>query len=182
MCSAPHRRRRRSSSTRRRHGSGVRCGEQWGRLERSNSPDEPSAKNRSRHLRTVLASTWNRSATASTVQPHSTTRSTIRRRPAGVSTAFGCCVLAWLTSPPCELCVVEDHKLARGLNSSVDHPSPSRQGQRPCSSQLTALPGWSPTDLALAVRQSLRCLDPSPTLTPTAHLHMSCPIGHESWH
>ena len=42
--------------------------------DRSNRPASPSARNRSRHLRTVLASTWNRSAVASIVQPCSSTQ------------------------------------------------------------------------------------------------------------
>ena len=61
---------------------------------RSNHPSSPSVKNRSLRLRTVLASTWNRSAVASIVQPLVMTQSTMRRRPFGVSTAFGCWVLA----------------------------------------------------------------------------------------
>ena len=44
-------------------------GDRRGRELRSIRPSAPSARNRSRHLRTVLASTWNRSAVASIVQP-----------------------------------------------------------------------------------------------------------------
>ena len=61
------------------------CGDRCGRELRSNSPASPSATNRSRHLRTVLASTWNRSAVASIVQCCSSTQATIRRRPSGVN-------------------------------------------------------------------------------------------------
>ena len=72
----------------------VRFGERFGRDDRSKRPASPSARNRSRHLRTVLASTWNRSAVASIVQPASSTSATIRRRPSGVNGAFGCWLLA----------------------------------------------------------------------------------------
>lgn len=94
MRSAPHRWRLRRRITRRRPARGVRFGERRGRLERSKSPPPPSASIRSRHFRTVLGSTWNRSAVASTVQPRSRTQATIRRRPSGVNTAFGCWDLA----------------------------------------------------------------------------------------
>ncbi len=100
MWSAPHRRRRRSRITSRRVGASVRFGDRCGRDDRSRSPAEPSARNRSRHLRTVFASTWNRCAVASIGQPCSTTQPTIRSRPFGVNTAFGCWLLAWSTSPP----------------------------------------------------------------------------------
>ena len=51
------------------HPSDACCADaRRGRLERSNKPSGPSARNRSRHLRTVFASTWNRSAVASIVQ------------------------------------------------------------------------------------------------------------------
>ena len=46
-------------------------------------PDE-----RAHHLRTVLGSTWNRSAVAATDQPSTTSTSTIARRIAGVCFAF----------------------------------------------------------------------------------------------
>lgn len=68
---------------------------------RSQRPAVPSERNRSRHLRPVFESTWNRSAVASIVHPRSRTQSTIRRRPSGVSGAFGCWLLACDTSPPC---------------------------------------------------------------------------------
>jgi hypothetical protein len=45
-------------------------------------------------VRTVLASTWNRSAVASNVQPRSTTHRTMFLRCRGVRRALGCCVLA----------------------------------------------------------------------------------------
>lgn len=47
-----------------------------------------SARNRSRHLQTVLGSTWNRSGVASTVLRSSSTTETLRRRPSGVSTSL----------------------------------------------------------------------------------------------
>ena len=71
-----------------RLADGVRFGELFGRLDRSNSPSAPSAKKRSRHLRTVFASIWNRCAVASIVQPRSMTQATILRRPFGVNDAF----------------------------------------------------------------------------------------------
>ncbi len=91
---APHRRFRRNWITRRRNWRRVRFGDRCGRDERSNNPDTPSATNRSRHLRTVLASTWNRSAVTATDQPCSSTHPTMRRRPSGVSGALGCWDLA----------------------------------------------------------------------------------------
>jgi hypothetical protein len=71
--------------------------------ERSTNPASPSTRNRSRHLRTVLASTWNRCAVAVSVQPSSRTQVTIHRRPSTVSGAFGCWDLARDTSPPWEM-------------------------------------------------------------------------------
>ena len=41
-------------------------------------------------------------AVAVTDQPDSRTQATIRRRPSGAITAFGCCLLACATSPPCD--------------------------------------------------------------------------------
>ncbi len=58
--------------------------------DRSCNPSVPSSLNRFTHLRTVLASTWNRSAVASTAQPLTRTQSTIVRRCRGVRRAFGC--------------------------------------------------------------------------------------------
>ncbi len=55
----------RSRITSRRQRRGVRLGECFGRLERSRRPASPPTRNRSRHWRTVLPSTWNRSAVAS---------------------------------------------------------------------------------------------------------------------
>lgn len=69
MCSATERRFLRNRITSWRTRRGVRFGERRGRDDRSNSPRSPSARNRSRHFRTGLGSSWNRSAVASMVQP-----------------------------------------------------------------------------------------------------------------
>ena len=103
MRAAPKRWRARRSSTWARFAGEVAQGHERGLLGWSWSPQEPWARKRSRHLRTVLASTWKRSAVASTVQCRSSTHRTIRARPVGVSTALGCWRVALLMSPPCEL-------------------------------------------------------------------------------
>lgn len=74
MWSAPQRRLRRSRRHRRRSAIGVRFGDRCGRDDRSNNPASPSATYLSRHFRTVFASTWNRSAACSIVQPPSNDR------------------------------------------------------------------------------------------------------------
>lgn len=65
------------------HRRRVAHGQDRGRLERSARPSSPSASQRSRHLRTVLASTCQRSAAASIVQPSSITARTMSRPPRG---------------------------------------------------------------------------------------------------
>ena len=135
--SAPQRRFRRNRSTRARRDREVSFGDRCGRLERSNSPSLPSATNRSRHFRTVFASTWNRCAVASIVHPATKTHSTIRRRPSGVNGALGCLASSVQHEPSWrDVSLWKTHSLAGGLNSPADQPTPSRQGQRPRSSHL----------------------------------------------
>ena len=94
MWSAPHRHLRRSRSTSRRLERTVLFGDRCGRLERAASPAKTSAAKRLHHLRTVLASIWNRTAVASTDQPLSKTQAHMYSRGRGLSRALGCRLLA----------------------------------------------------------------------------------------
>ena len=98
VVSTPPRLERRCSA-RRRRCLGVRFGDRRGRDDRSHNTASPSNSHRSRHFRTVLASTWNRSAVAVTDQPRSVIQRIIRRRPSTVRGVFGCRDLPWASLP-----------------------------------------------------------------------------------